>query len=489
MKNGFLVLLTSLLLCSIACKKDKNGTPAINPPVVTPPPLPSTPNANSRTFYVALNGNDNNSAIQAKNPATPWKTIQKAANSIIGGDTVIIAGGTYLEKVVINSNAKGTAVKPTSFKNKTGETVIIDGQNNGGRFESLFRLNTVDYVTVKGLKAQNASWYGFSAISSNYITYDSCYTENTGASGIHIAQSTYVNILRNNIRRACQVQTRDSNGNGTQECITLGRTSNFKISFNEIYDVPLSGEGGEGIDPKGSCFDGEISNNYCHDLARVGIYVDASSGNFGDTRNIRVFNNRVLRCGGGISVAGELGGHIRDIYIYNNVLVNNTNSGVLFQSIGNGRYSDIYIVNNTLVNNASAGFAGDVSNFSQNNLNVNIQIKNNIFYNKTSNYRFSIFHNIAAPHVISNNLYFDFKSGNAGGSNNFTLSNLTAADVQADPQFTNLTNNDFTLKSTSPAINKGVVVNLPSTSTPIFTVDYNGKSRGAGNWDMGAFEF
>ncbi|MFC3559286.1 right-handed parallel beta-helix repeat-containing protein [Pedobacter jamesrossensis] len=487
MKKIYPVIFVLLYLFSIyGCKKDDSTI--IEPPVVTSPVV-ANPSAYSRTFYVAVNGNDNNTLTQAKNPTTPWKTIQKAANSITGGDTVMISGGIYIEKVVLNSTVSGTLAKPTLFRNKPGEAVIIDGQNSGNRFESLFRLNTVDHVTIKGLKSQNASWYGFSAITSNNITYDSCYTENTGASGIHIAQSTYVNILRNNIKKACQVQTRDAVGNGTQECITLGRTSNFKVSLNEIYDVALVGEGGEGIDPKGSCFDGEISNNYCHDLARVGIYMDASSGSFGDTRNIRVFNNRVFRCGGGISVAGELGGHIREIYIYNNVLFNNTNSGVLFQSIGNGRYSDIYIINNTLINNGSAGFAGDISNFSQNALNANIQIKNNIFYNKTSNYRFSIFHNIAAPHVISSNLYFDFKPGFAGGVNNFSTSNLTTVDLQADPLFNDFTNNNFTLKSTSPAINKGVVVTLPSSSIPLFTTDFNGKSKGTNNWDMGAFEF
>src|SRR5665647_2294490 len=51
------------------------------------------------TYYVATTGNNNYTAAQAQNVATPWKTIQKAANTLVAGDTVYIRVGTYKEQI------------------------------------------------------------------------------------------------------------------------------------------------------------------------------------------------------------------------------------------------------------------------------------------------------------------------------------------------------------------------------------------------------
>ncbi len=47
--------------------------------------------ASAATYYVATTGNDANSGTLA----SPWRTIQKAANTMSAGDTVLIRGGTY----------------------------------------------------------------------------------------------------------------------------------------------------------------------------------------------------------------------------------------------------------------------------------------------------------------------------------------------------------------------------------------------------------
>jgi hypothetical protein len=191
-----------------------------------------------------------------------------------------------------------------------------------------------------------------------------------------------------------------------------------------------------------------------------------------------------------MSVAGELGGHAHEIYFYNNMIKDSRNSGFVFQSIGNGKYTNVYIVNNTFFNNATTGnFVGELGNYSNNAGNANIQIRNNIFYNTGSNYKFSIWHNLAAPHVITNNLYYNFKPGN-NGANSFNAANLTAADVRnLDPLFVNSSTDNLMLQAQSPAINKGIPVTAPSTGNLLFSTDYNGKQRGTTGWDIGAFEF
>ncbi len=465
-----------------------------NPGSITPP-LPGE----TKIYYVAASGDDTRTAAQEKNPATPWRTIQKASSGITGGDTVVIMGGTYSEQVIIGGNCTGTAAKPTLFKAKDGETVIIDGRvlnpdtnapagSNTNRFISQVKFVGASHITIRGIKVQNAQWYGISVeANADNTTIDGCKTFNTGASGIYVKESKNITIANNDVQKACQITTPGANNTGTQECITLAKVSNFVISKNEVSNSTIPGlAGGEGIDVKGGSFDGEISNNYVHDIVPLGIYVDAGSM---DEYNIRVFNNRANNTGG-FAVAGELGGHAHEIYFYNNVISNSKSSGFVFQSVGNGKFTNVYIVNNTFYNNALTGnFVGEIGNYSTNTGNANIVIRNNIIYNKGTNYKFSIWHNVASSHSISHNLYYDFKPSN-NAANSFTAANLTASDIKdLNPLFVNAATVNFALQAASPAINKAVPVTLPGSAVLLFTTDFNGIARGAGNWDMGAFEF
>ncbi|AQG80711.1 right-handed parallel beta-helix repeat-containing protein [Spirosoma montaniterrae] len=482
-KSAFFAVALALTGLLSGCTKE-TGSASVAP-VDTVPAKATAAATAGQLFYVSgATGNDSRTATQAQNPATPWKTIQKGVSSLPGGATLVISGGIYTEKVVVPASANGTAQAPTVIRSKQGETATLDGQNTGSQWEGLWQLKNNQYITLKGLKAQNGFWYGFSGESSGNILIDSCSTVNTRASGIYVKTTSNLTIRRNNVRKACQEPGRDASGNGAQECITVAAVQNFTIVGNEVWDNPVVGEGGEGIDAKAGSTNGEITQNYVHDLVELGIYVDAGSR---ESHTIRVHANRIINCAGGLFVAGELGGTALDIYFYNNLVVNGTSSGFQFQSTGNGRFVNIYVVNNTFYNNGQKGFAGDVSNFSKNTTNSNLVIRNNIFYNKTANYRYSIWHDLAAPHVISNNLFFDFKPSN-NGTNSFTSSNLTGADLLIDPLFANATSGDFTLKPTSPAINKGAVILL--SGTPLFTTDLIGKPRGANGtrWDMGAYE-
>lgn len=63
----------------------------------------------------------------------PFRTIQKAADVAMAGDTVIIGGGTYREEVVVKND--GTATQPIIFKAKDGEEVIISAFEKISGFE------------------------------------------------------------------------------------------------------------------------------------------------------------------------------------------------------------------------------------------------------------------------------------------------------------------------------------------------------------------
>ena len=48
------------------------------------------------TYYVSPSGSDTSPGTETQ----PWQTIQKAADTLVAGDTVYIKAGTYPEKVI-----------------------------------------------------------------------------------------------------------------------------------------------------------------------------------------------------------------------------------------------------------------------------------------------------------------------------------------------------------------------------------------------------
>ncbi|MFA7159347.1 MAG: hypothetical protein WC299_08590 [Kiritimatiellia bacterium] len=78
------------------------------------------------TYYVATNGNDSGSGLSRQNA---WKTIRHAAGKVRPGDTVLVAGGTYRERVRIRVTGETNA--PITFKCAPGEKVVMDGGQKG----------------------------------------------------------------------------------------------------------------------------------------------------------------------------------------------------------------------------------------------------------------------------------------------------------------------------------------------------------------------
>jgi hypothetical protein len=79
--------------------------------------------ASAAGYYVAMDGNDANSGTST---STPFATIQKAADSMVAGDTCYIRGGTYHEEVVIR-NLSGASGNPITFTAYEHESVVMDG--------------------------------------------------------------------------------------------------------------------------------------------------------------------------------------------------------------------------------------------------------------------------------------------------------------------------------------------------------------------------
>lgn len=84
-------------------------------------PAPSALAA-ATTYYVAPNGNDSSAG---NSETSPFKTINKCAQTVQPGDTCIIASGTYRE--TITPTLSGTSGLPITFRSAPGANVIVSG--------------------------------------------------------------------------------------------------------------------------------------------------------------------------------------------------------------------------------------------------------------------------------------------------------------------------------------------------------------------------
>lgn len=120
--------------------------------------------ASATDWIVSPSGNDTtgDGSLEA-----PWKTIQKAANVAVAGDTVRIRGGTYREEVTPSNN--GTAESPIVFRPYLDETVVISGCDRltgwtdigGGVWEAEMNWSLVEYrnqLFVNGTAMTKARW-------------------------------------------------------------------------------------------------------------------------------------------------------------------------------------------------------------------------------------------------------------------------------------------------------------------------------------------
>ncbi|MGB9553517.1 MAG: right-handed parallel beta-helix repeat-containing protein, partial [bacterium] len=119
----------------------------------------------SAEYYVAPNGNDSN-------PGTaelPWRTIQKAANSVNPGDVVFVQPGDYQEDVsILRSGAPGN---PIIFKANAPASEVKVKSFSVGSWDP----NATHYIVIDGFTtSKGIGLYG------NYNTVQNCIMEGYG---------------------------------------------------------------------------------------------------------------------------------------------------------------------------------------------------------------------------------------------------------------------------------------------------------------------
>jgi hypothetical protein len=100
------------------------------------------------TYYVAKDGDDHHSG---RSRQQAWRTIQHAASRVNVGDTVLVAGGTYCERVRLR--ATGSAEAPITFRCIPGEKVVMDGDDKA--LNAAFLVSGKSHLRFDGLYFAN----------------------------------------------------------------------------------------------------------------------------------------------------------------------------------------------------------------------------------------------------------------------------------------------------------------------------------------------
>jgi hypothetical protein len=112
-----------------------------------PPLLPLSVGS---TYYVSTTGSDSNPGTLAQ----PWRTIQKAFNTLRAGETALVRGGIYTQSVVMTRS--GSAVAPITVKNYPGEQPVIHPGGSGSMDYPVRITAGAAYFRLQGFLIENA---------------------------------------------------------------------------------------------------------------------------------------------------------------------------------------------------------------------------------------------------------------------------------------------------------------------------------------------
>lgn len=228
--------------------------------------------ASAQVFHVTVTGSDTNPGTQA----APWRTVAKAAQTLIAGQTAVVHGGTYAEHLIrfANSGAQG---QPITIQAAPGETPIIDAgfttsfPPDGVGVAPVFSIDNRHHITLDGLtirRGRTANVLIADDWPTTDITIQNCtledFTTGDNAASIYVNTNAARIVIRDNVIRGRQGDLRANVANG----IILFNAGDVTIANNEIANLV------QGISYKHSIDRTDrvvVENNRIHDITDYGM--------------------------------------------------------------------------------------------------------------------------------------------------------------------------------------------------------------------------
>jgi parallel beta-helix repeat protein len=398
--------------------------------------LAAVPTALAKDYFVRPTGDDLGSGAAA----APWKTLQKAANTVAAGDTVTVANGTYAGFACHDKS--GTPTARIIFKAETKGGAKIDSAGVGADKQDWVQLVSCSYVTVDGFEVTGAPRSGIAILGN----------DNTGADA-----------------RDDVIQNNHSHHNGGT--VSAGRHdgifSGFALNLT-VQDNEVDNNSEHGIYVSNAADNPIIRRNHSHHVGKncIQINADLSTGGDGLISNWLIEANIAHDCAGsaGINLDGVVNGLLQ-----NNLIYDCAAGGItLFQGDGAEASHTNLIVNNTIYNPNGSRAALQVANGANDNV-----VFNNILYAKAMGLEIQTVTGLVHD--------YNFISKVVGGS-------ASAHEAAPDPLtlFADVVARNLGLAATSAALDSGLAT-LGGKSAP--KVDRDGQVRPqGGGFDRGAYE-
>jgi len=477
-----------------------------------------------RKFYVSPKGKDNASGSKT----SPWKTIQKAVNTVTPGSTIYIREGTYNEKVSIE--VSGKEGKWIELRAQPGEKVVISGEGLKVKdTEALINIRNQNYIRIKGLEIQglNADQKGvvpigvfingwgdhIELIDLDIHHIETRFTGKNGgdAHGLAVYGDDGTKPIRNILIDG--VTIRNCRLGSSESMVLNGNVQDFVVRNCVVHDnnnIGIDFIGHEKVCPNpgldqarnGVCRNNRVYNisskgnpAYGKDLAAGGIYVDGGY-------DILIECNTVFDCDIGIEIASEhKGKSTHDIIVRNNLIVSSYQSGIMMggYAANKGSAEKVSVIGNTLVHN-------DKAKWEQGEICFQHHVKDCVIINNIirpldqwgkgiciggkegENVRidYNLYDNSTAPNLIWKLLMKQKQETKKKQKIEFDKWQELGHDkhgLVANPQFEDVASRKFSLKSSSPAVNRG------TDETETGDKDLSGNPRKKGTHiDIGAFE-
>ncbi len=187
--------------------------------------------AHAATYYVATTGSDSNPGTDK----APWRTVAKAVNTIVAGDTTYVRGGTYYERE-IRFRRTGSQSAPIKLLGYPSESPVIECIDPTQLHRIILQNESggtipIGWITIEGFELRNC-YDGIKMHSGHDITIRRNWIHRNHNQGI-LGNGTRILVDRNIINHNGPFITKPTSslshgiyGNGTA----------WTITNNLIYD-------------------------------------------------------------------------------------------------------------------------------------------------------------------------------------------------------------------------------------------------------------